>query len=138
MARTASRAAMAKTPTSSRNKRERGAALLEAAIALGLVAIIAAAGFSAFSAASRASADAAERMRALRLAENAVEIASAAGFLRAALEEGEALASGEDWRVVARPYDAGDDDGPLALIAIEATGGGAPNVTLRTLRSVTR
>ena len=134
----ASRAAMAKTPTSSRNSRERGAALLEAAIALGLVAIIAAAGFSAFATANRFSAAADEKLRALTLAENGVELASAPAFLRRALEDGEAIAAGENWRVVAEPYDGDDGLGPLALIRIRAEGGQNGAVALETLRSIPR
>ncbi|MEL7462561.1 MAG: hypothetical protein AAFN79_00740 [Pseudomonadota bacterium] len=126
---------MAKTPISSRSKGERGAALLEAVIALGLVALIAAAGFSAFSAASRASDAAARQMTSLTLAENALERASAPAFLRAALETGEATLAGEDWRVEAKPYEADDGEGSLALIELTAI---AEDVTLTTLRSLPR
>ena len=135
MAQTASQAAMARTQISLRNRRERGAALLEAVIALGLVALIAAAGFSAFSAASRASDAAARKMSALTLAENAVERASAPAFLRAALEDGEASLTGDGWRVDARAYEGDDGEGPLALIEITAI---ADDVTLATLRSLPR
>ncbi|MEO1611643.1 MAG: hypothetical protein AAFU55_04725 [Pseudomonadota bacterium] len=126
---------MAKTPISGRNEPERGAALLEAAIALGLAALIAAAGFSAFSAASRASDAAAREMASLTLAENAIERASAPAFLRAALDEGEAVAAGDGWRVEARPYQDDDGEGPLALVEITATSG---PVALSTLRSLPR
>lgn len=126
---------MVKTLTLSPNRRERGAALLEAAIALALVALIAAAGISAFSAAGRASADAAADMRALTLAENAIERASAPGFLRRALDEGEAVREGDGWRVTAIPYAADPGDSPLALVEIRAEAG---EVVLKTLRSLPR
>ena len=180
MARTARRAAMAKTPTLSPSRAisgqsasdcseartggaiancvfgslwrsrpirkqsgsERGAALLEAAIALALTALIAAAGFSAFGAASRSSAAAEARLDALRLAENAVERASVPAFLRAALDDGEAVLAGDGWRVVAVPYAGTDQDGetesPLALVHITATAGDGPVVELETLRSAPR
>lgn len=135
MAPTARRGAMAKTPTLSRNRRERGAALLEAAVALALVAMIAAAGVSAFGMSGRRSAEAAQRLENLRLAENAIEIASAPAVLRRALDDGEAVAAGDGWRVSAVPYDGETGESPLALVLIKAEAG---RVTLETLRSLPR
>ena len=135
MAPTARRAAMAKTPISPRNRGERGAALLEAAVALALVAMIAAAGVSAFGMSGRRSAEAAERLENLRLAENAIEIASAPAMLRRALDKGEAAAEGDGWRVSIIPYDGDDGTSPLALALIRAEAG---RVTLETLRSLPR
>lgn len=131
--------------------RERGAALLEAALALGLVALIAGAGLTAFSRAAESGAAATARLEALAAAENALERASAAGFLARALE-GDAEMAGEGWRVTGAPYvgeaegeaaaaaGAALGDGPLALIHLRAEAGpeGAPLVTLETLRTLPR
>lgn len=128
---------------------ERGAALLEAALALGLVAMVATAGLAAFSRAAAVGVGAEAKMAALADAENALERASAAGFLARALAEGEAVLEGDGWRVTGAPYrpeeeaeaarEAGLEPGresPLALVRLvaEAGGGGAPLVVLETLR----
>ncbi|MFN3259323.1 MAG: hypothetical protein ACE37J_02075 [Pikeienuella sp.] len=133
---------MAKTPTSAPNRRERGAALLEAAVALALMALVAAAGFTAFGRAGAAGAAAEARLEALALAESALERGSAPGFLAAALE-GEAALSGEGWRLSALPFPT-EEEGPLALVRLVAEAGfpegedGAPLVRLETLRSLPR
>lgn len=134
---------------------ERGAALLEAALALGLVALVAGAGLTAFSRAAKSSAEAEATLTALAAAETALERASAAGFLASALAEGGAALEGEDWRVTGAPY-ASDDEraaateagvappsaGPLALIHLTAIAGLAaperPLVRLETLRALPR
>lgn len=126
-----------------RRKGERGVALLEAAIALGLVALIAATGLSAFSGAARIGAAAEARLEALALAESALERASAPDILAAALADGAATLSGEGWRVDAAPYPIAEDEGapgPLALIRLRAVAGpeDAPLVVLETLRSLPR
>lgn len=128
---------MAKTKTSSRNS-EGGFALLEAAVALAVVALVAAAGFTAFAAANRSSAMAEARLRALAAAENAIERASVPSVLRQALDDGEARLEGDGWRVIAAPYEADDAASPLALVRLVATAGEAPVVTLETLRSLPR
>jgi len=131
---------MAKTLISVRNRQERGAALLEAAIAVGIVAMIAATGLSAFSRAATVGRVAEVRLDALADAENALERASASGFLAQALIAGSADLSGPDWQVTALPYMADDNTGPLALIELIAVAGterGAP-VTLKTLRTIPR
>ncbi len=145
MAPTTRRGAMAKTATSRLNDPERGAALLEAALALGLVAFIAAAGLSAFSGAARTGAAAEARLLALADASSALERASAPTFLAEALLAGGAELSGDGWRVEAAPYanegaEEGMEDGPLALIRLTASAGPpeAPLVTLTTLRSLPR
>ncbi len=128
---------MAKTKISSRSS-EGGFALLEAAVSLAIVALIAAAGFTAFAAASRASAEAEARLAALAAAENALERASAPAMLREALEEGEAVLEGDGWRVVAAPYAEDEGVSPLALVSLIATAGEAPVVRLETIRSLPR
>lgn len=137
MAPTARRAAMAKTPISARNRGERGAALLEAALALALVALVAGAGLSAFGASNRASAAAEAKLASLALAENAIERGSRAAFLRLALEEGAAELTGDGWRLTAAPYadDLTAQESPLALLRLIAEAG---EVTLETVRSVPR
>lgn len=122
---------MAKTPTSARNS-ERGVALLEAVIALALVAMIASAGYAAFARAVDSAARAEARMAALAQAEMAIELASSPAFLVDALAAGGAALSGPGWRVEGAPQEG---DGPLALIALTATAG---EVTLETVRSVPR
>lgn len=129
---------MAKTKTSSPNSGERGFALLEAAVALAIVALLAAAGFTAFAAANRAAAVAEARLTALAAAENALELASAPAVLRRALEDGEAALEGEGWRVVATPYADDDGEGPLALVSLVAEAGETAPVRLETLRSLPR
>lgn len=139
----ARRGEMATTATSGRSS-ERGAALLEAALALALVAIIAGAGVTAFTRAAETGARAEARLDALVMAETALERASAPDFLRRALDEGEASLTGPGWRVTGAPYaDAADEEigeSPLALVRLVAEAGpdGAPPVRLETLRSLPR
>ncbi|MEM7544353.1 MAG: hypothetical protein AAF367_02360 [Pseudomonadota bacterium] len=131
---------MGKTLTSGRNRSERGTALLEAAIGVGLLALIAATGLSAFSRAGEVSRLAEARIDALALAENALELASASAFLGIALQNGEAQKSGTGWQVIARPYRDDESDGPIAMLEITAVAevAGGPDVTLRTLRALPR
>ncbi len=135
------RGAPARTPISVRNRGEHGAALLEAAIAIGIVAMIAATGLSAFSRAASVGQKSEARLEALADAENALERASVSGFLAQALADGAADLSGDDWQVMALPYQVEETaTGPLALIELTATAGtarGAP-VTLKTLRAIPR
>lgn len=139
MAPTARRAAMAKTPTSAPARRgERGLALLEAAIALGLVSLIAATGYGVFSRAADATARAEARLAALTLAENALERASAPDFLARAAETGEATLEGDGWRVTALPHDAPPGRLTLLRLTAEAPPGDGALVTLTTLRGVAR
>ena len=138
MAPMARRAAMATTPTSAPNRRERGAALLEAALALALMALVAAAGFSAFGRAGATGAAAEARLEALALAESALERGAAPGFLAAALEGGASL-KGEGWRLTGETWPQ-EEDSPIALVRLVAEAGpeGAPLVRLETLRSLPR
>lgn len=120
---------------------ERGAALLEAAIALGIVALIASAGLSAFSGAARFGGAAADRLDALAAAEAALERGAAPAFLAEALATGAATLEGPGWRVEGEPYDGDDGESPLALIRLSAAAGpdpDAPLVSLETLRSLPR
>lgn len=141
MARTARRGAMARMPisalSSSRNAGERGAALIEAALALGLVALIAAVGLSAFSRAAGTGAGAEARLEALSAAENALERGSAPDFLGQAREG--AVMNGEGWTLTGTPYEM-EENGPLILIRLVAEAGprDAPLVRLETLRSLPR
>lgn len=143
MAPTARRAAMATTATSQRSS-ERGAALLEAALGLALVALIAGAGLTAFTRAAETGARAEARLHALAMAENALERGSAPDFLRRALVEGDAELTGPGWRVAGAPYaDAADEEigeSPLALIRLVAEAGaeGELPVRLETIRSLPR
>jgi Tfp pilus assembly protein PilV len=131
---------MVKTPISVPNKRERGLALLEAAIALGIVAMIAAAGLSAFSRAASVNRTAEIRLHALADAENALEQASVSSFLAEVLDTGTATLSGSDWQVTGSPYQTETGEGPLALIELIASAGAerGAEVTLRTLRAIPR
>ena len=130
---------MAKTLTSAQNRRERGIALLEAAMALALVSLIAAATYSIFSQSAAATARSEAKLTALAQVETALELASAPAFLSRALSEGKAELSGEGWRVTGTPYDE-DGSGQLALIRLSASAGPqeAPVLTLETLRAVPR
>ena len=140
MAQTERRAAMAKTPISQRNRAERGVALLEAAIALAIVSLIAATAYSVFSQSAAISARAAERLAALEAAENAIELASSPAFLTRALADGTAEMTGADWRILGSVYAEDDPENPLALIRLVASAGpeNDPLVTLETLRSIPR
>lgn len=139
MARMAHRAAPAKTPIFVRNNPERGMALLEAAIALAIVAMVAATGLTAFSRASAVNQTAEARLEALAQAENALERASAAGFLAEVLDEGQARITGDGWQVTGVPYpdaQAGDSS-PMALVELTAVAGkDASSITLKTLRTI--
>ncbi len=123
---------------------ERGVALIEAALALGLVALVAAAGLSAFSRAERVSAAAEAKLAALALAENAIERGSAPDFLSRALASGDASLEGEGWRLTGSVFEGPEAEAaesPLALIRLLAEAGPdpeAPLVRLETLRSIPR
>lgn len=123
---------------------ERGAALIEAALALGLVALVAAAGLTAFSRAAAVSAGAEAKLAALAAAENAIERGSAPDFLARALGPEGAMLEGEGWRLSGRgfaPPEAEGTEGPLALVRLVAEAGPdpeAPLVRLETLRSLPR
>ena len=121
-----------RTPTSAA---ERGAALLEAVIALALAAMLAAAGFSAFTRLGRATAAAETRLRALALAENAVEEASAPAFLTAARDAPRSL-QGAHGALVWRREAAREGDGAPALVRLTVVVGdpAAPLARLDTLR----
>ena len=139
MAPMARRAAMAKTLTSAPSNGERGVALLEAAMALALVSLIAAATYSIFSQSAAATARAEARLAALAQVETALELASSPAFLTRALEEGEAELAEADWRVRGTPYEE-TGEGQLALIRLSASAGpaDAPILTLETLRAIPR
>lgn len=139
MAPTAHRAAMAKTLTSAQNNRERGVALLEAAMALALVSLIAAATYSIFSQSAAATARSEAKLEALAQVESALELASAPVFLARVRDEGAAEITGEAWRVTGSPYDE-DGSGQLALIRLSASAGPRddPTLTLETLRAIPR
>lgn len=132
-------AATVKTLTSAQNKAERGIALLEAAMALALVSLIAAATYSIFSQSAAATARSEARLAALAQVESALELASAPGFLSRALEEGKAEIQGDGWRVTGAPYEE-DGSGQLALIRLSASAGPSdkPVLTLETLRAIPR
>lgn len=130
---------MAKTLTSAQNKRERGIALLEAAIALALVSLIAATTYSIFSQSAAATARSEAKLAALAQVESALELASTPAFLTRALDEGAAEILGEGWRVTGTPYDE-NGSGQLALIRLSASAGPQddPILTLETLRAIPR
>lgn len=130
---------MAKTLTSALNNRERGVALLEAAMALALVSLIAATTYSIFSQSAAVTARSEAKLQALAQVETALELASTPTFLARALNEGNAEISGKDWRVTGTPYEE-DGSGQLALIRLSASAGppDAPILTLETLRAIPR
>lgn len=123
-----------RTPTSGA---ERGAALLEAVIALALAAMLAAAGLSAFARLGRAGEAAQTRLRALALAENALEQGAVPAFLAAARDAPRRLEGAEGplrWRLEA----AREGETEPALVRLTATVGApaTPIVRLDTLRLV--
>lgn len=130
---------MAKTLTSAQNKCERGIALLEAAMALALVSLIAATTYSIFSQSAAATARSEAKLAALAQVESALELASTPAFLTRALDEGAAEILGEGWRVTGTPYDE-NGSGQLALIRLSASAGPQddPILTLETLRAIPR
>lgn len=118
-----------------RSAAERGAALLEAVLALTLAAMLTAAGFSAFARLGRAAEAAETRLRALALAENALETAAAPAFLAAARDAPQSRQGGEGplrWRLEAARHGETEP----ALVRLTATVGeaAAPVVRLDTLR----
>ncbi len=130
---------MVKTLTSAQNSRERGVALLEAAMALALVSLIAAATYSIFSQSAAVAARSEAKLAALAAVESALELASAPVFLARVRDEGAAEIAGDGWRVTGAPYDD-DSSGQLALIRLSASAGPLddPIVTLETLRAIPR
>ncbi|MEM7270632.1 MAG: hypothetical protein AAF401_15440 [Pseudomonadota bacterium] len=117
---------------------ERGAALLEAAIALSIAALITAAGVGVFSRAAEVSARADAQLIALSRAETALERGSATDVLLEALEDGEAVRTGDGWRLTARPEDGGGEE-TLALIELTGEGAAAEQVVLlTTIRAIPR
>lgn len=127
-------------PSRRAKRSESGMALVEAALALGLVALIAATGLSAFSRAATTGAAAEARLEALNAAENALERGSAPDFLAKARDEVTVM-SGEGWTLTGTPYEIEEEeDGPLALVRLVAEAGppGEPRVRLETLRSLPR
>lgn len=133
-------AVMVKTLTFAPNRSERGTALLEAAIAVGLLALIAATGLSAFSRAAIVSQQADARLVALSNAQNAIEDASGPLFLGLVIDEGRAEKTGDGWRVTGTLYQDEQSNGPMALVellAVADVANGA-DVTLRTLRAIPR
>ncbi len=139
MGPTGRQAATVKTLTSAQNKAERGIALLEAAMALALVSLIAAATYSVFSQSAAATARSEAKLTALAQVETALELASTPAFLSRVLDEGEAEILGEDWRVAGSPYED-DGAGQLAMIRLSASAGPLddPILTLETLRAIPR
>lgn len=136
----ARRAAMAKTPISARSKAERGIALLEAAMALAIVSLVAATAYAVFSQSAAISTRASDRLTALAAADTAIELASSPAFLTRALAEGRADLTGNNWQVVGDIYSEDGPENPLALIRLVATAGPetTPLVTLETLRTIPR
>ena len=131
-------AAMVKTLTSALNNRERGIALLEAAMALALVSLITAATYSVFSQSAASNARSKGKLLALAKVETALEMASAPAFLERTLAEGQASLEGEGWRVRGDVYDEDGGSGPLALVRLRASAGpeDTPTVELETLRAL--
>lgn len=131
-------AAMVKTLTSALNNRERGIALLEAAMALALVSLITAATYSIFSQSAASTARSEAKLQALTQVETALEMASTPAFLERTLAEGQASLEGEGWRVRGDVYDEDGRSGPLALVRLRASAGpeNAPTVELETLRAL--
>jgi len=122
---------------------ERGAALLEATVAVALTAMVTAAAFQAFSAAGRGGADAALRLRALAQAETVLDSHLHPALLTAAAREAltrEGAAGDLRWTLTAGPDAAGPDAGGarpalVALsVAVRRAGRVAPLATLDTLR----
>ena len=117
---------------------ERGAALLEATVAVALTAMVTAAAFQAFSAAGRGGADAALRLRALAQAETVLDSHMHPAFLTAAARDPvsrEGTAGDLRWTLTAGPDAARAGPTLVALsVAVRRPGRVAPLATLDTLR----
>jgi Tfp pilus assembly protein PilX len=124
---------------SPRPDRGRGAALLEATVALGIVAMVAAAGFAAFSAANRASAEASRDALALALAQSMLDAHLHPAFVAAAADAPETREGARDglaWRLEAGPHDGPATGLALARLEIVVRDRGTERARLATLRAV--